>query len=488
MKSFAIRLVEEGQCLTAATSATGASNAVHIVFVGRRDVEVDDVRNVGDVNAARRHVSRNQYLNTSVLKQIQRALAIVLRFVSVNGFCLDALILEHLGELLNTVLRASEDNDATKVRLCKHLVQHVDFITSLNANNILVNGARSVRGLYGNAHRILEEVCDYPFDVGRNRRGEEERVTICRQVRHNPTHVMNESHIKHAIRLVEHDLREVSEVERFAFDEVLQATRGADNEVWVATQAVYLTTNVHATDTGNRVEMQITREPTELVFDLYGELASRHHDNGAHLVIAQSRINKRNKKRRGLSGSRVSNTYDIFALKDMRNSTILNRCWRHVSLVTDVLLQIFDDKEVREVVFGYKDSNLFGNRDFVDKARGIDVLGTRATGALATATTTKRGARASATAERRTRAASTKWGARASGVRTAGAGAASTRTAGASSVARERWAAATTWWPTRRVLRHARALSRALSGCDPHSRYNLHCFDRRSEDREDGRM
>jgi len=70
--------------LAALPCAAGAADAVHVIFVGRRDVVVDDVGDVGNVDATRCDVCRHQNLYVIVFELRERALTLALIFVAVN--------------------------------------------------------------------------------------------------------------------------------------------------------------------------------------------------------------------------------------------------------------------------------------------------------------------------------------------------------------------------------------------------------------------
>src|SRR3989344_6529864 len=55
-------LVDECQCFPALSCTTRATDAVHVVFVGRRNIVVDDMAHIGDVDSSRRDVCCAQYL------------------------------------------------------------------------------------------------------------------------------------------------------------------------------------------------------------------------------------------------------------------------------------------------------------------------------------------------------------------------------------------------------------------------------------------
>ena len=74
--------------------AAGAADAVHVVLGVERHVEVEDRRQVGDVEAARRDVGGDQQVDLAALERVQRLQALVLRLVAMQRGGLQAVALE----------------------------------------------------------------------------------------------------------------------------------------------------------------------------------------------------------------------------------------------------------------------------------------------------------------------------------------------------------------------------------------------------------
>ena len=72
-------------------------------------VEVDDVADVRDVEAARRHVRRHQDGELSLLEGVDDGVALVLRQVAVNAADVELFDLEVLRELITVLLLGDED-------------------------------------------------------------------------------------------------------------------------------------------------------------------------------------------------------------------------------------------------------------------------------------------------------------------------------------------------------------------------------------------
>src|SRR5439155_15209539 len=71
-------------CSTLQSGASGASDAMDKVFRHLRQIVVDHVRHIIDVQTPRSDVSRHQHLKASFLESVQRAITLGLGAVAVN--------------------------------------------------------------------------------------------------------------------------------------------------------------------------------------------------------------------------------------------------------------------------------------------------------------------------------------------------------------------------------------------------------------------
>ena len=81
----ALRPITEREGNALGPGARGAANAVDIAFGDVRQFVVDDVADVRHVNATGRNVGRHEHAHMTFFEVIERFLAGVLRFVTVNG-------------------------------------------------------------------------------------------------------------------------------------------------------------------------------------------------------------------------------------------------------------------------------------------------------------------------------------------------------------------------------------------------------------------
>src|SRR5688572_11529748 len=100
----------ERQRIAGGAGAGRASDAVDVVLGHVGNVEVDDVRQRLDVDAASGDVGGDEHAKATVLESLERTSALRLRAVAVDALARDSAPLEEVGEPVGPVLGAGEDD------------------------------------------------------------------------------------------------------------------------------------------------------------------------------------------------------------------------------------------------------------------------------------------------------------------------------------------------------------------------------------------
>ena len=92
--------------------------------------------------------------------------------------------------------------------------------------NALVHGVRRVRAFSDLDHlRLIEKAARQRLDLFGKRGGKHQRLPALRQMADDGLDVRQESHVEHAVRLIEHEHFQHAEIELLAADEIEQAAR-----------------------------------------------------------------------------------------------------------------------------------------------------------------------------------------------------------------------------------------------------------------------
>src|SRR3989338_4853670 len=153
--------------------------------------------------------------------------------------------------------------------------------------------------------------------------------------RHNIPHVVDEPHIKHSIRFVKDDSTKLVKKNLLLFHKVFKTTWCSDNKVVLITQLRNLPAYWHATHAAHGKDFKPSCKRLEFTVNLNSKLSGRHNDK--HLLTRSSHyfVDKWNEKGTGFSRTSVCNTHHIRTPQNVRNSSILDRCWRHIPASLD---------------------------------------------------------------------------------------------------------------------------------------------------------
>ena len=142
-------------------------------------VEVHDVGDVRDVDAARQHVGGDKYVHLALAEVGERVLALVLAAVAVNGRAGDTLATQTSAAGVRAMLRAGEDDDALGALREKNLGEQRVFCLEGDGQRVLVDrlGNRSL-ACDLDAGGVVDEVGDACDRGVVERRREKQRLAV----------------------------------------------------------------------------------------------------------------------------------------------------------------------------------------------------------------------------------------------------------------------------------------------------------------------
>ncbi len=186
--------------------AAGAAGAVHVGLGVVWRVELEDVRDPGDVDAAGGHIGGYQGVDVEGLEVGQCALALALALVSVHRHGRDALTLELLDELVGAVLGAHEHERevARRVQVADQRVQPRLVGDRHEAMLDIGGGGALGRAAFVEGGGVRVAACGMA-GVALERRREEHRLTVGRAERDDAVQRGLEAHVEHPVGLVDHE-------------------------------------------------------------------------------------------------------------------------------------------------------------------------------------------------------------------------------------------------------------------------------------------
>ncbi len=181
------------------------------------------------------------------------------------------------------------------------------------------------------ALRIAEEALRELADLGRHGGREQQRLAVRGQFGDDPADVADEAEIEHPVRLVEHEMRHLVELQVLRAHQVADTAGRADDDVRAAAHALLLRTAADAAEDDAGSEPQMGAELPERGLDLERELAGRGQDQGAGGERAGlgrrggEALQQRQAERAGLAGAGLGDAEQVASLQQHRNAAGLDR-------------------------------------------------------------------------------------------------------------------------------------------------------------------
>ena len=367
--------------------ARGAADAVDIGLGHVRQVEIDDMADAVDVDAAGGDVGGDQGADFAGAERGERALAVVLRLVAVDGVGGDAGPGEALHHLVGAVLGAGEDQRAVDRLLLQELRQQRGLRRVIDLDDALGD---ALDGRGDRRHRDPRGIAQHRFrelgDVLRHGGREEQRLPLDRQLGDDFADVVDEAHVQHAVGLVEHEVFDLAELEAVALHEVEQAAGGGDQHFDAAHQAADLAAHRHAADGERRGEPHVAAIGVEAVEDLPGQLAGRaQHQHAAALrlhldAVLQQAVQDRQREGRGLAGAGLGDADHVAPGERERDGLGLDGGGGEVVFFTK---RSRDQVGEAEILEGGQKGGVFhkaAGAPAIDARRGVSIRSTRVFG------------------------------------------------------------------------------------------------------------
>ena len=280
--------------------AAGAADAVGVGVGVVRRIEVDDVGDVVDVDAAGGDVGGDERLDAAAGELAEGALARRLRLVAVHDAGADAGALELLGQAVGAVTRADEHQRARRLA-GEEVDERLDAVARdgheavrdraglLRTRDVLVT-ARLARVALGDVE-----------DLARQRGGEEHRLPVGRDAVHDLVDLRLEAHVEHAVGLVEDEDLDALEAHGATAREVAEAARRGDDDLRLGDVPHLLAQRGAAVGAGDP-EAAGAGDAGDLLGDLRGELAGRHEDQrGVRRGVGLEAVDDRDAEGEGLA-------------------------------------------------------------------------------------------------------------------------------------------------------------------------------------------
>ena len=276
-----------------------------------RQLGMDDQRQVGDIEAARGDVGRDQHAGVAIAQRLQRVRALGLCQLAGEGHRRETAFEQPRVQPLHRLARRAEHQR----RGCLMETQHVDHgildVARRDANRrVLDVGVLLVPASGFNPHGVTLKALGKRLDITRHGGREHQRPAGCRRRVEDELQVLAKAEIQHLVGFIKDDGLELGKVEALPLKMVAQPAGGADHDVCAHEQQSRFRFRIHATDAGDDLRTGLSIEPDEFAVHLHRELPRRRHDQcqwGSRTLELlggpEQRFSERQAERHGLAGA-----------------------------------------------------------------------------------------------------------------------------------------------------------------------------------------
>ena len=307
------------------------ADAVDVVLGVVRHVVVEYQADVLDVDTARDDVRGDEDFHLVVLEVEHHLLALRLLQVGVHGRNVESHALERMGQLLDLEFRRREDDRLRVGRLGEQLADDAQFLTLVADVGRLVDGFVGFRNGDVDLGGIAQNGLGQFADLRGQRRRKHDRLPFGGHVGDDLHNVVRETHVEHAVGLVENQVFDVRKIDAAVLQVGDHAARSGDHHVGAVQHAVFLDVPALAVATAvdhRRREGRIIGEALELLVDLLRQLARRHDDQRFHHIVGvaldEQFVQQRQRIGRGLSRTGLGAADNVAALQNHRNRVLLH--------------------------------------------------------------------------------------------------------------------------------------------------------------------
>ncbi len=317
----------EGDRIPRLLCTRSSADAVDIIGRLRRNIVVDDVAQIEDVDAARGYVGSDENAVPPLLERVKRATSLGLRSIAVNAFRADIVFREHGGYALRTRFCACENDCAEDlVVFFQKIDEQIGFLVLLNGVHGLRDGfQRRCGGREIHAYRVVQQFSREGLcgtgECGRK----EQRLTALRKLRDNALNRGQKSHVEHAVRFVEHKNANVFQAGFMLLHEIDEPAGRCDDHFGAAPERLNLRTHAHAAVDGRNANFRMFREVAKMIGDLLCEFSRGRKNECSRFTgrCLEKRLEDGQAKGRRFAAARWGTGKNVTAAQGSRNGQTL---------------------------------------------------------------------------------------------------------------------------------------------------------------------
>jgi hypothetical protein len=253
-------LLGSSECngVTCPTGPGGTADPVDVVFRHVGQVEVDHMADIVDVKPSCGDVSRDEGIDIAPTKTSEGPGTSRLALVGMDCGHSASRFLEVPDELISSCFGSSENQRLTDVLALKQGLKQVSLPRHSHRVNDLTDGAHRHRPRGDlNEHRFLRRSADEVLYLTWHGGRKEEVLAPVWQRCEDTANVRQEAHVEHAVRFVEDNHLDVTQVDLLATQMIEKSTRRRNQEVEAGRQAARLRLHSSAAENDGAAHVQV---------------------------------------------------------------------------------------------------------------------------------------------------------------------------------------------------------------------------------------
>jgi hypothetical protein len=332
--------IDERNGFSLSSGTSRSTDTVNVIFRILRKLVVNYEINIVDIDPAGSDIRCDKNFDCALAKHPQNTLAHRLGNIAMKTIYGVSSRKQSLGAFIDGPFRIAENDREFRLLQVDDSRGQFDAGTLAHLKADLFDRLdRHLLAFDLNRFRFVAKFLNESLDGAIHRCREKERLVLCRKQLQDRLHVLGETHVEHAVSLVEHGSLNAGKIKCVALNQINQAAWSSDDNLRTMLQRSDLAVNRGTSINRRRFQpMQFRCKSLNFSADLYGQFARRA--NHEHLHITIFRINARqasNAEGSRLSGSCLGEANKIAPLHCRRNGCGLNSRWSLVSKIRDCL-------------------------------------------------------------------------------------------------------------------------------------------------------
>lgn len=368
-----VATVEEGSGDTSVTGTSSTTDSVDVVIDIGWEIVVDDVGNVWNIQTTSGNSGSDQDWAAAVTEHLQGALTLTLSAVTVDGGGWEVLVDQEIRQRIGHTLGLDEDEGKSAWVEVEDIQKNGALVHILNVLNLLGD---VLRGGTNTSDRqedvVLQEVASEHLDVAWEGGTEHESLAVL-DVGHvltlnNAANLRLETHVQHAISLIEDEELDVLEGDAATLDEIDETTWSSDEKIATTLHLAELGTDIGTTVDDTWLDPGSVGKLASLVVNLGDQLTGWCQDEGSWVSLAlaakvalsvgwdwlwalDERAGKNwEEETSSLSGTGLGTSHQIAATHDNWDRVLLDWSWDLVLGELNVLEEMVIQRWVGESI------------------------------------------------------------------------------------------------------------------------------------------